>query len=190
MRQTLLILAIVLCGCSKRGTTAAVGRPTVVEPDTRPAFALDVSKPFVIELGRGSGLSGLNVVKVSETGVVELHRIAGGANLETTSLRLSDARVKELANLVNSRRLTGMGRSYSDPRVADGTQWVLWIQQLPSEKSIYFNNAFPGEITGFADRLDALLQEASMANASWTPVPEKQGRDEQAALWARIEAPK
>lgn len=184
MRHTLLILAIALCGCSDGGAT---GPSTVVEPDTRPAFVLDASKPFVIELGRGSGLHGLDVTKVSETGAVELHRIAGGQNVETATLRLSDVQVKELVDLINSQRLTSMGRSYTAPGVADGTQWVLWVRQAPSEKSIYFNNAFPNEITSFAGRLDALLQGAGSGTASWTPVPEQQGIDQQAALWARIQ---
>ena len=184
MRQTLLIMAIALCGCSDGGTSK---RSTAVQPDTRPAFVLDASKPFTIEFGRGSGLYGLDVTKVSETGAVELHRIAGGQNVERATLRLSDAQVRELVDLVNSRRLTSLGRSYMDPGVADGTQWVLWIEQAPSEKSIYFNNAFPEEITGFADHLDRLLQAAAVGNAAWTPVPRQQGIDQQAALWDRIQ---
>ena len=51
MRHTLLILAMLLSGCDRRITR----RSTVVEPDTRPAFVLNASKPFVIEFGRGSG---------------------------------------------------------------------------------------------------------------------------------------
>jgi len=161
-------------------------RPTVVEPDTRPAFVLDASKPFVIELGRGSGMYGLDVVKISQTGAVELQRIVGGQHVERASVQLSGAALTELVDRVNSRRMTSMGRSYSDPGMADGTQWVLWVQQVPLEKSIYFNNAFPGEITGFASRLDALLQNAGVNKASWTPLPKQQGIDEQVALWARI----
>lgn len=190
MHRTLLIVALVICcGCSKRGASSGGGGSTHVEPDSRPAFALNASKPFVIELGRGSGLFGLDVVKVTETGEVQLHRIAGGANVETASLRLSDVRIRELADAVNSLRLTDMGRSYST-EIQDGTQWVLWIQQSPAEKSVYFNNAFPKEITAFAGRLDAMLQEAGLNGAAWTPVPEKEGRAEQDALWARIEPPR
>ena len=189
MRRTLLILAIALgCGCSKRGANGGFGGSTHVEPDTRPAFVLDASKPFVIEFGRGSGQEGLGVVKVTETGEVALHRIADGARIESASLRLSDAQVRELTSVVNSSQLTRMGRSYSTD-IQDGTQWVLWIQQSPLEKSIYFNNAFPQDITAFADRLDAMLQQAGLSAASWTAVPEKQGRDEQDALWARIQPP-
>ena len=179
MRATLLILAVFLAGCDGCGGSS-------VEPDSRPAFVLDASKPFVIELGRGSGMRGLDVVRVRETGLVELYRIAGGQNVESASLRLSNADVATLVGLVNSQRLTGMGRTYSDPNVADGTQWILWIEQPPSTKSIYFNNSFPDQITAFAKGLDALLHGAGLATVAWTPVPRQQGREHQAALWARI----
>jgi len=172
------MLAIALSGCSK------------VESDTRPAFTLDASKPFVIELGRGSGWHGLDIVTVNQTGAVELRRIASDGSVEGASLQLSGSQVKELVDLVNSSHLTAMGRSYSDPNVEDGTQWVLWIQQSPSEKSIYFNNSFPGKITGFADQLDAELQKAGLSGVSWTPVAKQQAADEQKALWARIEPAK
>ena len=75
-----------------------------------------------------------------------------------------------------------MGRTYTLP-AADGTQWILWIRQSTAEKAIYFNNAFPHEITGFADRLDAMLQNAGLANASWTLITRQQGIAQQAALW-------
>ena len=82
-----------------------------------------------------------------------------------------------------------MGRMYSDPNIADGTQWVLWIQQAPSERAIYFNNSFPSQINAFAGSLDAILQGAGLASASWTAIPKEQGTAEQKALWGRLQGP-
>ena len=178
MRHTLLILAMLLSGC------------TAVEPDSRPAFVLDASKPFVIEFGRGSGWHGLDVVKISKTGSVELHRTENRPNAETATLQLSAADVKKVVDQLNSCQLTSLGRSYSDPGVQDGTQWILWIQQSASEKSVYFNNAFPAPINAFAGGLDAVLQNAGLSNVSWTPIPKQQGIDQQKALWARIQPAK
>ena len=188
MRFTPLIIAIVLIGCSDDRKTILPA--VVIDSDTRPAFTLDVSKPFVIEFGRGSGWHGLDVIKIDGTGAVELHRIASGANIEAAWLRLSDAQKKELADLVNAQRLTSMGRTYTQPDVADGTQWVLWIQQMTMEKSVYFNNAFPTEIKAFAAGLDGLLENAGLSKASWTLIPNQQGIDQQAAVWARIQPAK
>ena len=157
-----------------------------VEPDSRPEFVLDATKPFVIEFGRGSGLHGLDVVKVDETGLVQLSRVAG-TGIESATLRLYDSDVKALVGLVSARGLTGMARTYSDPKVHDGTQWVLWIQQSPSEKAVYFNNAFPRQIQSFARDLDAMLRGAGLGNVRWNAVPTQEGRDQQAALWRRLE---
>jgi hypothetical protein len=188
MRLTLLILVAFLVGCGDMSTTTKSGRgkPTV-EPDTRPAFILDASKPFVIELGRGSGMDGLDIIKVDHTGAVELSRIAAGQNVESASLQLSSADVDTLVGLVNANQMTSMGRTYSIPSLADGTQWVLWIEQSGSEKAIYFNNSFPNQITAYANSLDALLQKAGLNKVKWSPVPQQSGIDQQAALWARIE---
>jgi hypothetical protein len=178
MRDCLVMFAMLLAGCS-----------TVIEPDTRPAFALDASQPFVIEFARGGVMYGMDVEKVDETGTVKLRRNAGLPNVyETASLQLSGAGVKQLVDLVNSSRLTELGRSYSDPNILYGAQWMLWIQQHGGEKSIYCNNAFPDQITDFGRRLDDLLKNEELSRVSWTPVPKEQGFDVQNALWARVVA--
>lgn len=190
MRWTLLILAVLLTGCDG-GTPTATGDSnrtdtSSVEHDTRPAFVLDPSQPFVIEFGRGSGRHGLDVVKVDETGFVRLSRVQGHPGTESASLQLSIADIATLVGLVNTNQLTSMGRAYSDPRIADGTQWVLWIEQSPSQKAIYFNNSFPSQINAFARGLDSLLQKAGLSTATWSAVPAQQADAQQTALWARI----
>jgi hypothetical protein len=185
MRLTLLILAVFLVGCDGGNTSTSA-----VETDTRPAFVLDPPRPFVIEFGRGSGLHGLDVVKVDHTGLVQLSRIADGQNVESASLQFSSADVATLVGLVNKNQLTDMGRTYSDPRIADGTQWVLWIEQSPSQKSIHFSNSFPNQITAYANGLDGLLQKVGLSAAKWSPLPAQQGMDQQKELWARIEPAK
>lgn len=157
-----------------------------VKPDTRPAFALDPSKPFVVELGRGSGRSGLYVVRFDESGAAELHQYSNGPGAQEVSLRLPPADVKALTDLANQERLTGMGRSYSTG-VMDGTQWVLWIQQGASEKSVYFDNSFPAPIGRFADALDAAVTRAGLGTAAWRAVPRQVEEGRQRALWKRIE---
>jgi hypothetical protein len=103
---------------------------------------------------------------------------------------LPASEVKKIVDLVNSSRLTSMGRSYSAPGIADGTQWVLWIEQSGAGKSIYFNNAFPNEIRTLAVGLDGSLQRAGLGQASWRATPTQAARDRQAALWARIQPPR
>lgn len=178
MRITLIILVVILNGCDGGNT---------VTPDTRPAFILDPSNPFVIELGRGSGWNGLDIVKVQETGAVQITRFEGRPMTETASLQLSSADVATLIGLVNTNHLTKMGRMYSNPHIHEGTQWVLWIEQSQSQKAIYFNNSFPNQIIEFRNGLDALLQKAGLATAKWTELPAPQADAQQKTLWARIE---
>jgi hypothetical protein len=160
-------------------------RRSTVTPSTQPAFTLQAGKPFVFELGRGSGLGGLDIVEVHETGVVRLQRGTHPPLVESTSLNLTPAQVTELVMLVNDQPLTRLGAVY-DGKISDGTQWVLWIRQGPFVKSVYFNNAFPGEITTVADRLDATLQAAGLQRAKWSAVPGTAGRDYEKALWSRV----
>jgi hypothetical protein len=193
VRHALAILAVLLGGCDGGRTPAGGGgggtapASKVVEPDTRPSFVLVASQPFVIEFGRGSGMNGLDVVRVDETGAVRLDRIAAGQNIVSASLTLPAADTAKLVGVVNDERITSMGSAYHDPRVHDGSQWVLWVRQGTSEKSIYFNNSFPDEITAFAATMDAMLESAGVGAATWTPVAKQEGADRQAALWARIE---
>lgn len=179
MHKTLLILAVIVSGCG-RGTN----------PSPRSSFVLDASKPFIVELGRGSGWRGLDIVRIDQTGSVELQRVKQDASIESAALRLSAAGIKKVVDLINARQLTSMAHTYSDPGIADGTQWVLWIQQSPEDKSIFFNNAFPKQITAFAGDLDALLQTAGAGKAIWSAVPRQRTMDQQLALWDRIRSAK
>jgi hypothetical protein len=156
-----------------------------VKPDTRPAFALDASKPFVIELGRGGGLGGLDIARFDSTGAAEFHRAAARQDAEVTTLRLSPVDVKGLIDLANRLHLTGMGRSYSGGFI-DGTQWLLRIEQGQMEKAVIFDNWFPTEIRQFAAALDAALTRAGLSIATWRAVPRRQEADYQKALWDRI----
>src|SRR4051812_34968894 len=78
---TFLILASLALG-DRDGATTQPGRPRspatlpaiVEQPDEAPAFALDISKPFVIELGCGSGRDGLDVIRVGSSGDVVVDR--------------------------------------------------------------------------------------------------------------------
>lgn len=188
MRFTLLILVLFFAGCDWGAATNAGGGPSSnpieMQLDPRPAFVLDAAKPFVIELGRGSGWDGLDIIKVNETGAVKVFRRTNGQDGESTSLQLSSADMATLVDLVNTNQLTSMGRMYSDPSISDGTQWVLWIEQSPSAKSIYFNNAFPSQIMAYSNRLDSMLQKSGLNTAIWSSMPRH--FEIESALWSRI----
>jgi len=193
MRPVLLLLIVTLLGCGQRTMptmpgNAASSASCVVEPDTRPAFALDPAKPFVIELGRGGGLDGLDIVKINETGRVELTQVLGKPIDESAQLQLIAADVSKLVALINSQKITSLGRSYTDPAIADGSQWILWIEQSPHEKAIFFNNSFPPQLMKFVEELDAVLEKNGLNSVAWKPAPQPQTSLQHQALWGRIQS--
>lgn len=176
----LLLLGWMPSGCSRDDYD--------ITPDPRPAFVLDSTKPFVIEIGQGSGLDGLDIIRVEDSGMVLLTRFVSQLKPESASLQLSKPELVSLVSLVNKLQLTDMGRVYSDPRIVDGTQWVLWIEQLPSQKAIYFNNAFPEPIIAFVSELSTMLDAAGASTVTWQVMPADEANQQQSKLWSRIES--
>lgn len=147
----------------------------LVERNKRPTLNIDHTQPFWIEFGRGSGLNGLDTVKIDQTGKAILRKMKSthqNLSWEVATLQLSRGELDEVLKAVESNKLMGLQKSYHR-NLADGTQWVLWIRQGKHENSVYFNNNFPGSITAFADQLDAILTRAGLEKAMWQPVSER-----------------
>jgi hypothetical protein len=147
---------------------------------------LNSSQPFLIELGRGSGWHGLDTVRVLDDGTTTLCRQAGG-DWETAEIHLPPEGVARVRDSIKNHELLQLNASYHDPNIADGTQWVLRLQQGGTEKAVYFNNRFPAEITRFATELDEVLEEYG-AGATWRRVAYLNQRNHERALWESIHA--
>jgi hypothetical protein len=178
MKRLLLCLAALVVGCSGRvETDSEVEKGSErVETDDRPAFAIDRTKPFWIEIGRGGHKGGLDTIKIDQTGRVILHRTSrrkkqdGSDDLicEVATLQLSPEALVEALKSVDAANLMALGKAYYRVALADGTQWILWIRQGEQEKAVYCDNSFPKAITEFAEQLDALLGRAGLENTTWT----------------------
>jgi hypothetical protein len=171
-----------------------------VVPDERPAFRIDTAQPWSIEFGRGSGMYGLETVKIDSTGRVVLHRPglrrgpSGDCTLvwETATVRLPPEVVAEVLAAVEENHLLNLHRVYSASAadggvvVVDGNQWVLWIRQGGREKTVYCDNHFPDPIVRFAERLDAILSASTRGKLRWRPVPDRESNDHELDLWDSI----
>jgi hypothetical protein len=155
-----------------------------LEKDDRLPFRLDPEKAYRIELGRGSGWHGLDIVKFSQDGSVVLHSHRGTI-WYTATMHLPEQAAGQVFQAVEDNQLLGMERAYH-ANVADGTQWVLWIKQGNNEKSVYFNNHFPKGIIGFANALDTLLSGNGVGSVSWRPVRSWSSRNHEKELWNSI----
>lgn len=168
---------------------AVFGCSTVVERDDRPPFRIDPTRPFRLEFGRGSGWHGLDTIRIDQDGKVVLYRLnrrEQEPGWETAELQLRPDTLAEVLKAVETNNLMNLYRTYRDPDIHDGTQWVLWIKQEGHEKSVYFDNIFPRKIRGFAERLDGILSAAGLHQVTWHPVPAEESRRHERELWDSI----
>jgi hypothetical protein len=141
--------------------------------------------PYWVELGRGSGMIGLDTVKIREDGAVTLQR-PGHPSWATATMKLSDGSLARLRRSVAENRLLGLRRAYHAVGVHDGTQWVLRITQGGEEKTVYFSNLFPDEVVRFADEIDAVLAKDGLGDAEWRSIDPEVGREADDGLWDSI----
>lgn len=206
MKRSVIVLLFILfaISCSQGRVTSHFSRKTgskrfpeslplvkIVE-DHRPSFSIDPAKPFTIAFGRGSGWAGLNTVNINENGKVVLYRLQVEQRheirylfWETGTMQLLSEDITAILDSLYTFHLLTMHKEYHAD-IHDGTQWVLWIQQEPHEKSIYCNNHFPNDILAFSDFLDDLLTKRGLADVTWTRVPKNEFRNHEKELWESI----
>ena len=202
MLPTLLLLFMLVClrsmsfacSCEKEFWRELPSNFPLVEikDDGKSPFIFDPQKSIEIEFGRGSGLDGLNTIKISKTGKVLLHRSRLtyqdekiSTQWEYSEFYLSAEDVSQLSDFIGKHHISRLHSAYH-AAVDDGTQWIFWIKQGEHEKSIYCNNHFPEEIVSFAKFLDELLIKKGVCNLKWQRVPENNAREHEKKLWERI----
>lgn len=164
-------------------------------PSRSPVFTVDSSKDYHFELGRGSGLDGLETISFGRNGVVKMFRLhmykkvgVWHTRTQTASILLpADATVRIFKEVENQGVMKMAAEYHAD--VDDGTQWVLLIKQDSKAKAVYFNNYFPKGIKKLAERLDKELAAAGLGNATWKDIPDEQSRDHEKLLWKSIHPP-
>ena len=80
-------------------------------------------------------------------------------------------------------KVADLEKEYHLEGVADGTQWVLLLQQGNHTRRIYCNNQFPDEIRSLADRLDRIVDLIPEPKFQWKDVSFEEARADQARLW-------
>lgn len=147
---------------------------------------IDPARPWHVELGRGSGMHGLNTIALDHTGALVAVRYklgAGDVEWEAASARLSDNEVRQVLEAVGADGLLRLRPEYINNRICDGTQWVLWVRQDDWERAVYCSNEFPPGLTRFANRLTDLVARLDLR---WADVPPKTRPRHDAALWESI----
>ena len=139
------------------------------ELPTRP-FILNKEKNFSIQLGRGSGWKGIELIKIDNKGNVQLHKLNG----EHTRFNLTAEELDAIVRSANREKLTELERKYVDEDIQDGTQWLLWVRQNGKQTTVLFSNQFPEQITRFAKTVDLQLRTGER-NLKFQAAKDRQG---------------
>jgi hypothetical protein len=149
-------------------------------PDMRP------DEKFEFQFGRGSGWHGLDVVRITSDGSAS-YEYQSESDVWRRKVFEIDADVLEaLREKINSVNVMDMQRSYSNPSIADGTQWCLLVRIDGRTKSVYFNNKFPDEIRNLAAFVDETILEPFADPVDAVTVPSWHHRKHETPLWTSI----
>ena len=176
------LIATAVTACSKELALART------EPSKKAAFAVDTGKGFHFELGRGSGMDGLDTVAFGRDGVVTMFRQHPQGKWQTAALKLPPIAITRIFEVVKAQKIMKMPSAFHAD-VHDGTQWVLWIKQNQKFKAIYFNNYFPAGVKRLAEQLDQELAAVGLIRAEWKDVPIKKFREHEKPLWKSVKHP-
>jgi hypothetical protein len=200
--RRLLIPLFLIAGCSGApcgfdwgfGDSPLGIWPATVTRTKRLSFRIDRTRPWIIDLGRGSGRYGLETIRVDQDGRVEMCSMttpeAGDPNRfgwEKAVAQLPAEAVKRLLDAVEENRLLEMQASYCAAGVCDGTQWTLWIRQGNRERAICCDNYFPAPIRRFAQELDEIIAETVGPNLRGERIPPGGDRNHERELWDSLE---
>jgi hypothetical protein len=144
-------------------------RPPKTEPDPKwrdaSGAVVELDETFLLELGMGSGGHGLNVTTIREDGTAR-HVYRKASTDEAGSVehvwRRVDFRVEreelgETVRLLNEERFLLRPRSYVDPQVQDGAQWIVHVRTRGRDKFVYLSNAFPDPLVRLARHVTGLV---------------------------------
>ncbi len=150
---------------------------------------IDLSEPIEIEFGRGSGLDGLNTVRILPNGDVKLFRVpmAGKTTWQYGQFTLTLGEMSRILDSMKATRLLTLQRVYHGG-VSDGTQWVLSVRQSSHVRCVYFDNHFPEAIVEFTNSLDNILSNGESRRIVWKPLSTNDACRQQDALWGEIKS--
>jgi hypothetical protein len=165
-----LLIIAVTCG-SRIGTWAYYRAQGIqITTDSQPAWNIDRSEPYIIELARGGGPDGMDRIWIDDACTVNFHRLDHQQNRrEMGTLQVPPETLDEILNAVEAGGLMRLHSAYVDAKIADGPEWRFRAQQAGQTKVVHCANYFPTAMTDFAQELDRILLAAGSARVTWAP---------------------
>ena len=178
-------LSAFFSGCKTYRDSTAGHFPVRTKPARGDVFEIDRLKNFHFELGRGSGLYGLNTIVFNGAGEVVLHKLCECSVWHTTTVKLKDGFVEHILEVIRHEKIMNMPEAFHSG-TADGTQWVLWISQGSNSKTIYCDNYFPDGIRHLAETIDFCVSASGVNSKPWISLPFSESRLHDKDLWNSI----
>jgi hypothetical protein len=148
----------------------------------------DTSQPdpnLELQFGRGSGLSGLDLLRVVSDGTASFEFQTEEGDWRRKRFHLDANAMADLRAEIDKLRIMELAPKYQAD-LCDGTQWCLLLRIDGKTKFVYFNNSFPDEIRKLSDYVDNVI-----LGQFAEPVPSRavlpwQHRQHEETLWASI----
>jgi hypothetical protein len=100
---------------------------------------------------------------------------------------IDEEEVQALRDKIAELGISRLENQYREPKVADGTQWCLLIQEAGKSKSVYCDNQFPEEMIALADFVHGLVIEPYAAKIEEEHVSSSEHRKQEKKLWESIQ---
>src|SRR5262249_37015423 len=114
---------------------------------------------FEFQLGKGSGLHGLNIIKIAADGNAEYEFRSDSDNWKRKKFLVDRQRIEALIDSINTLKIRSLEDEYIDRNTLDGSQWVLLVKGGGHAKSIYCSNMFPEQIQQLANLVHKTIIE-------------------------------
>ncbi|MBW2528562.1 MAG: hypothetical protein JRI23_30595 [Deltaproteobacteria bacterium] len=156
-------------------------RAPKTEPDPHWADAaeatVELDETFLVELGMGSGLDGLNVTTIRHGGATtHVYRAATSNEAgrrerawRRVDFRVEPAELSDLVRLLNAQRFLQLEQSYVDPKIQDGAQWIVHVRTRGRDKYVYLSNSFPEPLLKIARFVTELVARRPQLAAQSRP---------------------
>lgn len=142
------------------GLIGVIGIAEVVDARRTPRWPLALDESWTLELGRGSGRTGLDVASVEASGEVSVTTWSGERRQHV--VRRTTIAPEVLREALETLAPTELKHRFREPGVMDGTQWVLQVHQGERVHTVYCDNRLPRRLREFADWLDEALEAAEV----------------------------
>lgn len=144
----------------------------------------DSGVDFWFQLGQGSGMHGLDLIRVTADGGVSYEYLSS-SGWARKRFSIDQKMIQSLKEKIDHLGIQNLKPAYHRP-IADGTQWCLLIKGDGRPKAIYCDNNFPKPVVDLAEFVHKNILEPNATNIEGEIVTDRQHERHEKELWNSI----